>query len=358
MPRVSIGMPVYNGAHYLRKALDALLAQDFRDFEILISDNASTDETPQICSEYRKKDQRIRYYRHETNFVAVKNFNWVFQQCSGEYFMWAAYDDLWAETFLSRCVELMDQKPKAVLCTTHVHRIDELGRKTDAPDYGFETLDLNVCQRVRYLIRYSASCTAMYGLFRREALLKTHLFRQTWYPDFCFLFELSLFGGTVCVPEKLFLYREFLQKREKGLLMTMRSICDADTKAPRYPFTGIFLMTQAWKVLYEIIAAAQHIDRKTKCMLAFTTTFLFFNLWRAGIFRDHKIRLYLYYESNKRFYVLCAGILCLLFKPGYVLNSDFQYMMIHSFLGDGLTVKLKNLSRKFFKKRNTGKVYE
>src|SRR5688572_4039391 len=85
-PKVSIGMPIYNGEKYIRRALDSLLDQTLTDFELIISDNASTDETRRICLEYASKDERIRYYRNDVTIEAVPNFNRVLNYASGQYF--------------------------------------------------------------------------------------------------------------------------------------------------------------------------------------------------------------------------------------------------------------------------------
>ncbi len=99
-PVISIGMPVYNGARYIREALDSLLGQTFTDFELIISDNASIDNTEAICREYAAKDQRIRYIRQSQNLGASANFKFVLDEALGEYFMWAAYDDKWSSNYL------------------------------------------------------------------------------------------------------------------------------------------------------------------------------------------------------------------------------------------------------------------
>ncbi|MDR7898959.1 glycosyltransferase family 2 protein [Thermosynechococcus sp. JY1334] len=95
IPKVSIGMPVYNGEKFIRDALDSLLAQTFTDFELIISDNASTDQTEAICREYAAKDKRIRYVRQAQNLGAAANFKYVLDEARGEYFMGAAADDKW-----------------------------------------------------------------------------------------------------------------------------------------------------------------------------------------------------------------------------------------------------------------------
>ena len=117
-PRVSIGLPVYNGERFLARAIDSLLAQDFVDFELVISDNASTDGTGEISRDYAARDPRIRYHRNERNIGAVGNFNRTLDLASGEYFKWAAHDDWCAPQFLGRCVEVLDDDPSTVLCFT------------------------------------------------------------------------------------------------------------------------------------------------------------------------------------------------------------------------------------------------
>jgi glycosyltransferase involved in cell wall biosynthesis len=93
VPRVSIGLPVYNGQNYLRCALDSILQQDYTDFELIISDTASADASPGICQELARKDGRVRYYRNETNIGARGNYNRVFELARGEFFKWASHDD-------------------------------------------------------------------------------------------------------------------------------------------------------------------------------------------------------------------------------------------------------------------------
>ena len=107
VPRVSIGLPVYNGENYMAAAIDSLLAQTFTDFELIISDNASTDATEQICRDYAHRDGRIRYYREEVNRGAAWNFTHTFELARGEYFKWHAHDDLCARpcwSAASRCL--------------------------------------------------------------------------------------------------------------------------------------------------------------------------------------------------------------------------------------------------------------
>ena len=123
-PLVSLGMPVYNGQDFLCDALDALLAQTYSRFEIIISDNASTDGTPDICKRYQKLDERINYIRQPKNVGAGANFNLLPKLASTEFFKWAAHDDLIESDYLSACIQALDNDPGAVLCHSFIKLID------------------------------------------------------------------------------------------------------------------------------------------------------------------------------------------------------------------------------------------
>src|SRR6267142_2279410 len=115
VPKVSIGLPVYNGEKYLRFALNSVLQQTHDDFELIISDNASTDATQKICREYAAKDQRIRYDRNETNIGAVGNYNRVFELGRGEFFKWASHDDEFHPSLIEKCLKVFEQSPASAV---------------------------------------------------------------------------------------------------------------------------------------------------------------------------------------------------------------------------------------------------
>src|SRR5262245_34908562 len=114
-PRVSIGLPVYNGQQFLEETLNSILAQTYTDFELIISDNASTDRTSEIARAYVAKDARVRYHRNENNLGVAGNYNGVFSLASGEYFKWAPADDTCLPNYLARCVEILDLDSTVVL---------------------------------------------------------------------------------------------------------------------------------------------------------------------------------------------------------------------------------------------------
>ena len=149
MPRLSIGLPVYNGENYLAESLDALLGQSFEDFELIISDNASTDGTADICLRYGKQDPRIRYVRQPRNIGLSPNHNFVFQRSRGELFKWAAADDLYARNLLQRCVDALDEYHNVVLAHSWTAVIDGTGNVTQSLEYPLATNSLRAPERLR-----------------------------------------------------------------------------------------------------------------------------------------------------------------------------------------------------------------
>ena len=125
VPKVSIGLPVYNGERFLARAIDSHLAQTFTDFELVITDNCSTDATEQIGREYAEKDPRVRYLRNEENLGAVGNFQRAFEETSGPYFRWAAHDDFLEPEYLERTVGVLDREPAAAIVFTGMTIMDE-----------------------------------------------------------------------------------------------------------------------------------------------------------------------------------------------------------------------------------------
>lgn len=233
-PRVSIGLPVYNGMPYIEEAIDLILAQTYSDFELIISDNASTDGTEDICREYASKDKRIRYFRNDKNIGAAKNFNRVFELSSGEYFKWAAHDDLCATSFLSRCIEVLDRRFEIVLCFPKTILIDKGGKVLAMKEDNL--IDLNsteiVARFTKSLHPMKLCHNVIFGLMRRNVLARTRLIGNYLASDRCLVASLSLYGPFYEIPEPLFFRRkhsgnigtsskhlEFYDPRLKGRLV-------------------------------------------------------------------------------------------------------------------------------------------
>lgn len=202
-PLVSIGMPVYNEERFIRQALDSLLSQSFEDFELIISDNASTDGTQEICQEYVARDNRIRYYRNKVNMGAAWNFNRVFELISGDYFMWASCHDLWEHTFISRCTEILRQEHAVVLCYPLADWIDMNGEFFEKMPGGPDTCGLNRVSRSNVVLWGTQYTYQIYGLIRANALKKAKNYGRVIGSDVIMLFELSMLGEFEQIPEVL-----------------------------------------------------------------------------------------------------------------------------------------------------------
>ena len=204
-PKVSIGLPVYNGEKYLRQSIESVLAQDFSDFELLISDNASTDSTWNICQEYAASDQRIRLHRHEKNVGATANFEFVFENTTGPYFMWHAHDDVRAPSCVGKCVRFLESNPDHILCSTGNSVIDERGRTPlYSLPYDFVWDDDDPVSRFEKCQKTYGQCQAIYGLIRRQAVGQLLPFtRIGWHPDTIFMLQMSLLGKCGQLKETL-----------------------------------------------------------------------------------------------------------------------------------------------------------
>jgi glycosyltransferase involved in cell wall biosynthesis len=203
-------MPVFNGEKYLKEALDSILTQTYSDFELVISDNASTDHTQQICRAYVAKDSRIRYYRNEKNLGVSKNYNRVFELSSGEYFKWANHDDVHAPEYLQKCVSVLDQDPSVVLCHSKTNRIDENGNVVG--NYDHRTLwrigSWKPHERFGDLISMRNPCWSMLGVGRASSFRKTALLGSYIGADRNLLAEIGLIGRIIEIPDHLFFRRD------------------------------------------------------------------------------------------------------------------------------------------------------
>jgi glycosyltransferase involved in cell wall biosynthesis len=206
-PLVTFGLPVYNGADDVRTTLDAVLAQTNGDLELLVSDNASTDATPDIVNEYAARDPRVRLHRNPTNVGISGNFNGTFHLSRGKYFRWISVGD-WVEPRYSElCVAALEREPRAICVTTHVAFWDENGQKHYREYHGQrvtgETPHERFWQAIALMLTDYRHFDPMYSLYRRDALARTSLERPIAYTDFALTSELALLGPFTHVPECL-----------------------------------------------------------------------------------------------------------------------------------------------------------
>ena len=227
MPKVSIGIPVYNGERFLPEALDSMLNQEVEDFELIVSDNASEDRTEEVARSYCERDPRVRYHRNEVNVGLVANFNRVFELSTGPYFRWAASDDVLESHYLTRCVEVLDSDPGVVLAASEVrlieadgspvrfdemagHHVTRYGEELQSVDFPPALGSYAVTERFRDVVMSLTSnplASCIYGLGRRDAIARSLPMQPYLGSEKVLLARLALEGRLHIVPEELFVRR-------------------------------------------------------------------------------------------------------------------------------------------------------
>lgn len=282
-PKVSLGVPVYNGGKFLATSLESLLEQTFDDFEIFISDNGSTDATEEICRAFVARDPRVRYDRSSVNRGASWNYRRVVQLTSGAYFKWATHDDVLAPTYLERCVEILDAAPSTVaLVYPRTRIIDQDGNVVR--DY-VDNLDIRSTtphERLSHVIRNIVMANASFGLIRRSALAQTRLLDAFPSADYIMMAELALTGEFWELPEPLFF------RREHAGMSRLAARSTSDVAEWFKPGSGRDkTRREYWRVFYEhfvsIRRSSLSVDEKLRCSAVL-----------AIFLRRHGRRMFLY----------------------------------------------------------------
>jgi glycosyltransferase involved in cell wall biosynthesis len=225
-PTVSICLPVYNGERYIRYAIKSILEQTFEDFELIISDNASTDATADISREATARDPRVHYYRVDVNRGSAWNHNRTFKLAKGRYVAWIGHDDVMAKEYIARCVETLEKDPGAVLCFAAYNYIDERGSLIKRPPMENPGALERPSARFVHII-YECACLAIYGVMKTQTLKQTALHGGFADCDRVLLAEMGLRGRFSLVPEPLFSRRYHAERvttkyrslRERTLIM-------------------------------------------------------------------------------------------------------------------------------------------
>ncbi len=225
-PQLSIGLPVYNGETYLPETLDCMLAQTFEDFELVISDNASTDRTSEICQDYAAGDPRVRYCPNEQNLGICPNFNRVFELSRGRYFKWICHDDRYAPTFAESCIEVLERDPGVVISHSAEGLIDERGESLHFNEQAraFQTVrgdrvwdcwidKPHIAEaatpeaRFRDVLLNMNSCSHIFGVMRSEELKRIDWAKNYFGYDKVLCAEMALLGRFHQSDEVLFFRR-------------------------------------------------------------------------------------------------------------------------------------------------------
>ena len=215
-PRVTVGMAVYNGADFVAEAIESILDQTFREFELVITDNASTDGTPDICRSYAMADDRVRYHRNSVNIGGVHNENLTLELARGEYFRLAAHDDICESALLERCVEALDRDPEAVLAYTDMVAIDEHGTRI-GEHRAEKGTSSDPWQRFAEFPRRDHDSEATYGLARTAVLRSAKPQGSYGHADRVWLAGLALRGRFVTINEPLFSKRYHFKNAHRDI---------------------------------------------------------------------------------------------------------------------------------------------
>lgn len=247
-PRVSIGMPVYNGERYLEETLRANLAQTYEDFELIIADNASTDRTSQICQDFAASDARIKYLQGTVNVGAPGNYTRCFEPSVGEYFRWANVDDLPALKSLECCVSALDQHSDTVLVYGKTKIIDEQGELLELYDDMLDLQEVRASERFLRCLNNIGLSNVLFGLMRRESLVQTALIGNYQASDINLIVELTLYGKFRELPGYLFSRRMHPGCSSWDRSEDSRQVAFWDPSKPR-------LLMQTWRAIYEYFKA-------------------------------------------------------------------------------------------------------
>lgn len=203
---VSIGLPVRNAGARVVNVVRSVLAQDHPHMELVISDNASTDDTEDVCRELARSDSRIAYHRQPQNIGLLNNFRYVIGAAGGTYFRWIGDDDRLEPSFVSRCLEVFAKDPRLVLVTTGISYTGEDGR-TQTLAYEGDALAADdpadrFIEMLRLLNASHLMIDPLYGMMRRETVAAIPR-RNMLNEDQVFATKLALAGPWGHVPEVL-----------------------------------------------------------------------------------------------------------------------------------------------------------
>jgi glycosyltransferase involved in cell wall biosynthesis len=224
-PKITIGMPVYNGADTIKRALDSLLAQTFTNFELIISDNGSTDSTSKICLEYEQKDKRIKYIGKKDTIDIVWNFIFLVEQAKTEYFMWASDDDYWDPKFIEKNLEVLELHPEIVASISDIKLVGKNIKRyySNPNDYNsnnskWEFVRPNIGtdeKKIQNILEFNWSLN-IFSIFRTKELKKCIIRKKFVSWDFAVMLKIIKFGD-------LYVLDDVLMFRDTGGITSTKS---------------------------------------------------------------------------------------------------------------------------------------
>ena len=270
LPLVSIGFAVYNAAELLPQALNALLAQTYVNFELILSDNASTDSTWEICNFYARQDERIRLYRNESNIGAARNFQKVVDLARGDFFMWAAHDDLWHSEFIASCLAAFQQQPDSALCYVQHEFHYHYNNSRVVQNFQMDLQQEDAWQRALNLLEcWPIPNVIIYGLMRTNDVRQVLPLKAHYGSDSIFLLKLVIAKPFIAVAKPLHTYgitsKRGVRTRLKQLgnkkggiwqlwywdIQLLRNLIQETQTIPQLTFAQrLQLLAAVWKLIY------------------------------------------------------------------------------------------------------------
>lgn len=262
MPCVSIGLPVYNGENYLSEAIKSVLQQSFTDFELIVSDNASTDRTEEMCRDFQESDSRIRYFRNEKNLGAAPNYNIAWKHATGKYFKWLAHDDVLLPKYLENTVRALDENPDAVLCNTTAIYIDQNGEELGTYRSPLAKGDSErAAVRLAAMILDSHTCIDFFGLLRHSATVNSILHQPFSGADKAFLAQVALRGRLLQIEPAQVQMREHPQRYTRAAATSRKKLAWHDSNLAHKRDIPILTLYRTCRDLVETEALSD-ADRK------------------------------------------------------------------------------------------------
>ncbi len=281
-PLLTVGLPVFNGEPYIGSAIECILSQSFHDFEFIISDNASTDGTQQICRHYAQRDRRIRYHRQSSNMGGARNSDWILGQVRTEFYATASHDDYFSLNYLGACLAKLQGTRSAIsCCPEQVVAIDPRGN-TRSRQRNFDSEGKDLPARMHELVN-RLGWYAYYGVTRTESsrflLNAMGRYRCVYGGDVILMALALLRGDIVAAPGTSFFYREpdlaKVSRQMEGIL--------PGSAVPQQPYSGL-----ARDLLQVVQDSDLALDVKTKVCLTMLSTMANHPDWVGVLSREKK----------------------------------------------------------------------
>jgi glycosyltransferase involved in cell wall biosynthesis len=274
-PRVSVGLPVYNGEAFVGAAIHSVLSQSYSCIELVISDNASADGTEAICRNISNSDTRVKYTRQRVNLGAARNFQWVFDHATGDYFMWMGADDVLSSSYIEDNIRILENTPNAVSSMTFLR---DPGNTVRLPRREYISLDdLNPSQRISEYLRHPGTNDRFYSLHRKWALKKCLPLPNIVANDWLLVIRLLMLGPMICSPSN-----SFYNKAEGGASSSYRTLMCSYGKAglsvifPLIPFAIAICNEVPFKFSSHCFLVKHLLEIS---LLGQTRSFLIFRKW-------------------------------------------------------------------------------